>query len=72
MSKKSTRAVALVLVAVMIVALVASMIAPYVSYRDLHTRAARADGHGPSALCLRRLSPVDRPIIAFIGGREAA
>ncbi len=31
MSKKSTRAVALVLVAVMIVALVASMIAPYVS-----------------------------------------
>ena len=31
MSKKSTRAVALVLVAVMIVAVVASMIAPYVS-----------------------------------------
>lgn len=31
MSKKSTRVVALVLVAVMIVALVASMIAPYVS-----------------------------------------
>ena len=31
MSKKSTRAVALVLVAVMIVELVASMIAPYVS-----------------------------------------
>ena len=31
MSKKSTRAVALVLVAVMIVALVASIIAPYVS-----------------------------------------
>ena len=31
MSKKSTRAVALVLVEVMIVALVASMIAPYVS-----------------------------------------
>ena len=31
MSKKSTRAVALVLVAVMIVARVASMIAPYVS-----------------------------------------
>ena len=31
MSKKSTRAVALVLVAVMIGALVASMIAPYVA-----------------------------------------
>ena len=31
MSKKSTRAVALVLVVVMIVALVESMIAPYVS-----------------------------------------
>ena len=31
MSKKATRAVALVLVAVMIVALVASMIVPYVS-----------------------------------------
>ena len=31
MSKKSTRGVALVLVVVMIVALVASMIAPYVS-----------------------------------------
>ena len=23
-------------------------------------------------ICLRRLSPADRPIIAFIGGREAA